>query len=309
MILAKGQHCGSFSSPYLLSFNEQVRIDGVPVSDTVLVEALQKVDQVRGDISLTEFEFTTLAALLIFKSQPLDILLLEVGLGGGDDAVNIIDPDVTIITSIALDHEEYLGHTLEEIAHSESALLRPNKTAILGLRNSTIESAAADIHCKVIFTESSPTALALSALSCLGSGYQPIEVHLPGRMQSVGNWLIDVSHNIEAVTRLQQHLRQHKKPGRVIAVFSMLKDKHISEVIGLMQDQVDEWLIAPIDHPRGASLQQLEAALQQQKVNYQIFQNLNEACAVAKALAQPQDLVLAFGSFHVARCALLLNSA
>lgn len=129
---AAGFHVGAFTSPFLYEHNEQVRIDGQFAKDEAFCEAFAKIEKARGDISLTPFEFHTLAALLIFKGTIIDVLLLEVGLGGRLDAVNIIDADVAIVTSIGIDHVEWLGETREKIAREKAGIFRTNKPAICG---------------------------------------------------------------------------------------------------------------------------------------------------------------------------------
>lgn len=130
--LASGYHVGAFTSPYLFKHNEQVRIDQHFASDLEFCTAFTKVNEARGDISLTSFEFFTLAALLIFQQYSLDVILLEVGLGGRLDAVNIIDADVSVITSISIDHTDWLGDTREKIAHEKAGIFRKDKPAICG---------------------------------------------------------------------------------------------------------------------------------------------------------------------------------
>ncbi|MFO7705801.1 MAG: Mur ligase family protein, partial [Halopseudomonas sp.] len=120
-----GLRTGVYSSPHLLAYNERVSIDGQPVSDSSLCEAFARIDAARADTSLTYFEFGTLAALLLFQQAGLDALVLEVGLGGRLDAVNIIDPDVAVVTSIGLDHQEYLGDTRESVGFEKAGILRP----------------------------------------------------------------------------------------------------------------------------------------------------------------------------------------
>ncbi|MBV9575325.1 MAG: bifunctional tetrahydrofolate synthase/dihydrofolate synthase [Gammaproteobacteria bacterium] len=123
---------GSFTSPYLFRYNEQIRVNGREISDEALCVAFAAIETARGDISLTPFEFGTLAALYHFKKQALDILILEVGLGGRLDAVNIIDADVSVITSIDIDHVEWLGNTREKIALEKAGIFRKNKPAVCG---------------------------------------------------------------------------------------------------------------------------------------------------------------------------------
>ncbi|MDR9435821.1 MAG: bifunctional tetrahydrofolate synthase/dihydrofolate synthase [Thiohalophilus sp.] len=125
MLRAGGYRVGAYTSPHLLRYNERIRLDGEPVSDTALVEAFERVDQARDDISLTYFEFGTLAALRIFADVTPEIVLLEVGLGGRLDAVNIVDPDVALITAIGIDHTAWLGEDRETIAGEKAGIMRP----------------------------------------------------------------------------------------------------------------------------------------------------------------------------------------
>ena len=131
----KGRRVGTYTSPHLLQYNERVRIDGQPVSDEALCEAFARIEVARGDLSLSYFEFGTLAALLLFEKAGLDVALLEVGLGGRLDAVNIVDADVGIITSIALDHESWLGDSREQIALEKAGIARVNKPLVCGEAN------------------------------------------------------------------------------------------------------------------------------------------------------------------------------
>ena len=129
---AAGYRVGAYTSPHLLAYNERVRIDGSPVDDAALVQAFEAVEAARGDTALTYFEFGTLAALWLFSREPLDLAVLEVGLGGRLDAVNLVDADVAIVTAIALDHVEYLGPDRESIAREKAGVLRPGKPAVIG---------------------------------------------------------------------------------------------------------------------------------------------------------------------------------
>lgn len=132
MLMQGSYRVGLYTSPHILDFNERARIDGHSVSDTVLCDAFTAVEAVRGDISLTYFEFTTLAILKLFADAKLDAVILEVGLGGRLDAVNIIDPDVAIVTSVDLDHQQYLGDTREKIGFEKAGIFRPQRAAICG---------------------------------------------------------------------------------------------------------------------------------------------------------------------------------
>ncbi|HJU71573.1 MAG TPA: bifunctional tetrahydrofolate synthase/dihydrofolate synthase [Paucimonas sp.] len=130
ILLQAGYRVGLYTSPHLLHFNERARINGEPVSDTALMTNFDAVEAGREEISLTYFEFTTLAILRMFAAANLDAIILEVGLGGRLDAVNVIDADVAIVTSVDIDHTEYLGNTREEIGFEKAGIFRSGKTAI-----------------------------------------------------------------------------------------------------------------------------------------------------------------------------------
>jgi len=132
---AAGCRVGCYTSPHLLRYNERIRINGEELSDDAICQAFDQIDQVRGETSLTYFEFGTLAALNIFTASELDIVILEVGLGGRLDAVNIIDPDVALITSVDIDHTDWLGDSLEQIGLEKAGILRADHPAVFGGSN------------------------------------------------------------------------------------------------------------------------------------------------------------------------------
>jgi dihydrofolate synthase/folylpolyglutamate synthase len=125
---AQGYKVGLYQSPHIYRFNERVKLAGVEVDDQSLIDAFVLVDQARRDcgLSLSFFEATTLAAFVIFKQKACDVWVLEVGLGGRLDVVNVIEPDVAVITNIGLDHTDWLGDTIEKIAFEKAGIIRPN---------------------------------------------------------------------------------------------------------------------------------------------------------------------------------------
>ncbi len=132
---AAGLRVGAFTSPHLLRYNERVRVQGEEAADAMLVDAFERIEHARAEIPLTYFEFGTLAALLVFEQSGLDLAVLEVGLGGRLDAVNIIDADVAVITTVDLDHQEYLGPDRETIGAEKAGILRAGKPCVLGERD------------------------------------------------------------------------------------------------------------------------------------------------------------------------------
>ena len=130
--IAQGYRVGSYTSPHILKYNERIKIDGKPVPDDQICEAFVRIEAVRGNTSLSYFEFGTLAALDIFRRAGVDVQLLEVGLGGRLDAVNIVDPDVALITSVSIDHVEWLGGTRDAIGREKAGIFRAATVAITG---------------------------------------------------------------------------------------------------------------------------------------------------------------------------------
>ena len=129
-----GYRVGTFTSPHLLRYNERITLDGAEVSDASLLAAFERIDAVRGSDTLTFFEFNALAAFLVFETAGLDAIVLEVGLGGRLDAVNAIDADVALVTSIALDHCDWLGPDVESIGREKAGIFRAGRPAIFGAR-------------------------------------------------------------------------------------------------------------------------------------------------------------------------------
>ncbi|MCL4745385.1 MAG: bifunctional tetrahydrofolate synthase/dihydrofolate synthase [Burkholderiaceae bacterium] len=130
ILRAAGYRVALYTSPHLLAFNERARIDGAAVGDAALVAQFEAVDAARGEVALTYFEFTTLAILRLFAQAKPDVAILEVGLGGRLDAVNIIDADCAIVTSVDIDHTEYLGDTREAIGWEKAHIFRTGRAAI-----------------------------------------------------------------------------------------------------------------------------------------------------------------------------------
>ncbi|CAA0118445.1 Dihydrofolate synthase/folylpolyglutamate synthase [Halioglobus japonicus] len=139
LLLESGYRTGTFTSPHFLRFNERIRIAGIEASDADIIAAFAEIDAARGAISLTYFEFAALAALLLFKASAPDILVLEVGLGGRLDAVNMVDPDIAIITSIDLDHQSWLGESRGEIAREKAGILRESVPVVVADPNPPTE--------------------------------------------------------------------------------------------------------------------------------------------------------------------------
>ena len=132
---AAGLRVGTYTSPHLLRFNERIRVDGADADDAAIVAAFERIDLARGDVPITYFEYATLAAFDLFEREALDLAILEVGLGGRLDATNLIDADVAVVTTIDIDHVEYLGPDRESIGFEKAGILRGGRPCVLGERD------------------------------------------------------------------------------------------------------------------------------------------------------------------------------
>jgi dihydrofolate synthase/folylpolyglutamate synthase len=135
ILSAAGYKVGLYTSPHILRYSERVRLSGAEASDEALAEAFEAVEQARGDVPLTYFEFGTLAAFVLFAKAKPDALVLEVGLGGRLDAVNVVDADCAVLTSIGIDHVEFLGDTRAAIGREKAGIFRPGTPAVIAEPN------------------------------------------------------------------------------------------------------------------------------------------------------------------------------
>ena len=132
LLQAQGLKVGVYSSPHLLRYNERVQLNGAEATDAQLCEAFAALEAGRGDISLTYFEMGTLAAFWLFERAQLDVVVLEVGLGGRLDTVNVVDADLALVTSIGVDHADYLGNTRESVSFEKAGIFRQGRPALCG---------------------------------------------------------------------------------------------------------------------------------------------------------------------------------
>ncbi|OOZ00058.1 bifunctional tetrahydrofolate synthase/dihydrofolate synthase [Solemya velum gill symbiont] len=152
ILIAADFHVGAYTSPHLVRYNERIRIDGNEASDTDICSAFEQIENARGDTPLTYFEFGTLAAMLLFVQSGVDVIVLEVGLGGRLDAANLFDADGVIITSIGLDHTDWLGDDLEQIAVEKAGVMRAGRPAVIARPDmpASLHSVAGQVGAKAL---------------------------------------------------------------------------------------------------------------------------------------------------------------
>ena len=350
-----GFKTGFYSSPHLVHFNERARLDAKSVSDADFVTAFETVEAARcsmvPNLPLTYFEYATLAALSMFARANLDVAILEVGLGGRLDAVNIVDADVSIVVSVDLDHQSYLGDTIEKIGMEKAHIYRAGRPAIFADVNppSTLLAYAAQIGADLRLLNrdfrysrmdgqwqffgrdaarhSLPfpalrggyqlknASAALAALETLHDKLPVSQAHIkrgllevawPGRLQVLPGRptvVLDVAHNPHAARALHDALGTMGFFENTIAVFGMLSDKDIDQVIAIMKDRVDFWCVAGLEKSasaRGATSASLAQKLLAHGAAGKFSQHVNigGAFAAARARAGQNDRILVFGSFY-----------
>lgn len=347
ILLAAGYRVGVYSSPHLLCFTERVRIQGAEPAESAYTAAFSLIEhtRVRMGVALTFFEYTTLVALQLFRQAALEAVILEVGLGGRLDAVNMVDADIAVITTIALDHTDWLGPDRESIGYEKAGIFRPQKPAVIGELappNSMISRAKqlqaplfrrgidwfleiqaevwhwhdhqgclSDLPLPQVPLENAATALA--ALRCsplvvdraaVVRGLQ--QAWLPGRFQILQHTphylIVDIAHNPQAVAYLAGQLlalrQREPQLGKLHAVVGMLSDKDIPGSLDAIKPQVDEWYCAQIagEGERQGTVQCLLEWLPTAQT--QAFEGVLAAWQQAMRSAQPNEIVVVFGSFH-----------
>lgn len=347
MLRAAGYRVGLYTSPHLLRFNERARIDGADAGDDTLAAQFEAVEAARGATTLTYFEFTTLAILRLFSQSRLDAAVLEVGLGGRLDAVNIVDADVAIVTSVAIDHTDYLGATRERIGFEKAHIYRAGRPAICSdpeppqslldhaqaigadlwrfgrdfnyqgdrqqwsyagrhLRRASLPYPALRGVNQLLNASAALAALEAMAprlpVSQQAVRHGLLTVQLPARFQVLPGRpaiVLDVAHNPHAAAVLAQNLDMMGFFPQTHAVFGMLRDKDIDGVIEKVRDKIDHWHIASTPSERGASASDVAARVRAVAPQSSVTEHADFAAAfiAARERAQPDDRILAFGSF------------
>lgn len=293
---ASGQNVGLYTSPHLFRFNERIRVNNELVSDDDLVNAFNAVESARGDVSLSYFEYTTLAAFWLFEQAGLDVWVLEIGLGGRLDAVNIIEPDVCVITNVGLDHQGFLGDSVEEIGREKAGICRSDKPVVFGTADmpTTVFEVASSVNAQVypfaechgisetgIYSSSGnvnvtglglPQANAATALQAFSlspwslsaerSAEVLSDIQVTGRMQKLTHngrsVVLDVGHNPHAANYIAQCLGDN--PHHVL--MGMLADKDAFGFAHAMLPAMASLSTISLDVPRGLSASELRQRLQ-----------------------------------------------
>jgi dihydrofolate synthase/folylpolyglutamate synthase len=342
-----GYRVGCYTSPHLIEYQERIRINQSNIPDDRLIEAFNAIEEARGEIALTYFEFGTLAAMWYFQNEQVDMAVLEIGMGGRLDAVNIFEPDCSIVTSIDLDHMEYLGDTREAIGREKAGVYRTYKPAICADPNppQSLLDYAQKINADLYFlgrefyftvqangwdfvadttwrnlpfpslkgqfqlNNASAVLMAIQLLqNKLPMDFAVISqmlgsIQLSGRFQTLRQYpqvIVDVAHNPHAANALFDNLVNESCSGKTIAVLSMLADKDVTGVASILRPMIDEWHVAALEHPRSATIFQLNQGLNLAQIEVPEFsyESIEKAYQEAYKRAGENDRIVVFGSFY-----------
>ncbi len=307
LLVSHHQSVGTYTSPHLINFNERIKINSTNVDAPKIIQAFEQINNHHNSYQLTYYEWVTLAALIIFQQEKLDYILLEVGLGGRLDAVNIIDADVAIITSIDFDHTDLLGNSLDEIAFEKSGVFRDNQTVFCAeptpptslLTQATKNNVKFNqINKDYSYSKSQnhwqfkshninynfleltnlhlnnvATALACFSSLAIKSSTKLVnsalkQINLVGRCQYIET---DFKLLLDVAHNQQSlnNLAKHltKLSHKCNMVFSMLNNKDLESSISTLKPFVKNWYIAPLQSPRSYTQAQISETFQNHKIN------------------------------------------
>ena len=314
---------GRSTSPHLLKYNERFAIDGQEVTDELIIKAFELIEAKRQDVTLTYFEFSTLAALIMFAEASVDLAILEVGLGGRLDSVNVVDSDVSVITNIAIDHTDYLGDTREAIGREKAGVMRTSKPCICGDQDppKSLLSYAKEINTPLTLVSESyknaiglegahqklNAAVAVKAIESLTNQF-PVsnnmiiegvkKTRIAARFEKIiigdKTVILDVAHNPAAVKTLVETLSEN--PVKTVAIFSALVDKNIADMIELASGSIKHWFLVPIKAERSIELKALKDKFGNSE-STTICLNMSDAIKQSLEL-EGIDRVVIFGSFY-----------
>ena len=334
LLRASGRTVGTTLSPHLVRFNERIRVDGEEIGDDEIVAAFERVESARRGVSLTYFEYAILAAFRVFRDRDVDVAVLEVGLGGRLDAVNIVDADVAVITSIGLDHQDYLGSGLEAIGAEKAGVMRPGRPVIFGARDvpDTVCQRAAELKAPLIrngldyrFVDDARgwsvelrngrrlqvrerpkvaadnAAAALQAFAMIEPDFDSEAVAeacrqalIPGRDERIFRFDRRWILDVAHNPDAARFLRERLDARVACAILGMLEDKDHAGVVAALSDCVDHWVLTDNAASRGLSADELGERL---RIRYERQPRIRDAVGCALSTTEANDVILVLGSF------------
>ena len=307
---------GLFSSPHLIRFNERIRINNVSISDDEILKCLKKLEVLEEYKDFNFFQLFSLVCFMIFSKKQLDVWLLEVGLGGRYDPVNCFDADISVITKVAIDHEDILGKGVENIGREKAGIIRKNNVTIFGegkipksvdkiisnlkpsfykVENSNIQlknfhKNSVAIAEKIIDLEFKPLNSTVELNKLKNFSYFG-RTHLFKK-----NLLLDVSHNSDSINNLQSYLIHNFCDTPMRAIFSCNKSKEIEELCEPLIDLFDEWFLPELDSNRVKDNKIVKKYLKSKGKKIKLGYDINQIIKILNK-NEKNGLNVAFGSF------------
>jgi dihydrofolate synthase/folylpolyglutamate synthase len=319
-----GGATGLYTSPHLWRYHERFRMNGQEISDAELTPLLERILPIAGDA--TFFEISTALALAWFRQRQADLVILEAGLGGRLDATNIVTPQVTVITPIGMDHMQFLGGTLVEIAREKAGIIKPKVPLVTPRQEPVVMEAllaqAAHLEAPVTVIDelrldefASPlagdhqrwnTAVAVAAARRFQPSLPPeiirrglARTRWPGRCQVVERpgplppVLVDGAHNPMSVRALVQEVIRRWGPGRVTLIFGALGDKDLAEMSAILASMAAQVLLVPVASERSASIGELARLLPSGRPMDSLADAMREADRAGRPIVVAGSLFLA----------------
>jgi dihydrofolate synthase/folylpolyglutamate synthase len=326
ILRAAGYRSGLYTSPHLVDFRERIRADGVMISEDAVAEGLTMLREAAEgwDHAPTFFEITTVLAAWWFAREGADFVVWETGMGGRLDATNAVTPDVAVITPIGMDHQQWLGDTLAQIAGEKAGIIKPRTPVVSAPQapeaRAVLESRVSEVGVPITFVDEPwrgetssllgahqrwNAALACAALRAAGTGVEAKDeieglrrVVWPGRFQRVEeNLVIDGAHNPEAVEKLVETWREVFGEVKASLVFAALRDKDAGQLLRALRPIADEVWLVPVNNARGMASAEIRTLAESAGFSGIHRSSVAQALSNARASTRP---VLVAGSLFLA---------
>ena len=307
---------GLFSSPHLIRFNERIRINNVSISDDEILKCLKKLEVLEEYKDFNFFQLFSLVCFMIFSKKQLDVWLLEVGLGGRYDPVNCFDADISVITKVAIDHEDILGKGVENIGREKAGIIRKNNVTIFceGKIPKSVDKIISNLKPSFYKVENSNIQLknfhknsVAIAEKIIDLEFKPlnstVELNKLKNFSYFGrthlfkkNLLLDVSHNSDSINNLQSYLIHNFCDTPMRAIFSCNKSKEIEELCEPIIDLFDEWFLPELDSNRVKDNKIVKKYLKSKGKKIKLGYDINQIIKILNK-NEKNGLNVAFGSF------------
>ena len=329
LLVEKGEKVGLFTSPHIYDFRERIRINGIEIDQAFVIDFCEKIKKIKVDFSPSFFEITLAMALCYFQQEKCSIVVLETGLGGRLDATNVVNPLISVITNIGIDHTQFLGETLEAIAFEKAGIIKNDRPIVIGERQiettSVFEKKAQEQNSPIIFAQefhlpfeiklagyqskNLKTALVTLSLLFYSIDEKLVEKALKnlrrnselfGRMEIVQKnptLILDVSHNKEGIEATLKSLKLDEN-AKLTILFGTSQDKAIEEIITLFPKNTEIHLCT-FKNERSQTFERLQEIKERNPNIRAVYQEVNQAIQQLLPALNKQDTLLVIGSFFL----------